>query len=356
MIKKDDRIIEQEKIENMLKTQLMEIVNSDIVFYNNLKLKISHEQQYVREKVKEPNTIYIVYKLSPFALDYGQVIMPITLVAISEYNNINRCHRLLMDFSQAFNIDWDDTNTMKQFWESPQDVGNFEEIYDGFRSLFYVSGALIISKTANFCDLYVLNDDFSIKYNGQELDFSLLNKDLFNQKYFNEDIEEYVFEFKQSASPLTPWLSYWKYKDKQIAVGKELDIINTSSLNIKDGDVITISQKWENINYLTFSESTDIQVDSQVFQTTRNFAKSVGMSGINTLNISTYLLDEFFCNKCLAIKIKDLNKQPDGVDTKFYFKIKFKNGYELKDVYKLVGFAMSMQLKEIPTVSMTFTN
>ena len=235
-------------------------------------------------------------------------------------------------------------------------MSNFEEIYDGFRSLFYVSGALVISKNANFCDLYVRSDDFTIKYNGQELDSSLLNKDLFNQKYFDEDIEEYVFEFKKSTSPLSPWLSYWEYKGKQIAVGKELDIINTSSLNIKDGDVITISREWKQVNYLTFSESTDIQVDSQVFQTTRNFVKSVGMSGVNTLNITTYLLDEEFCNKCLAIKIKDLNRQPDGVDTKFYFKFKFKNGYELKDVYKLVSFAMSVELKEIPGINVTFIN
>lgn len=338
VINKDERIIEQEQIENMLKTQFMEILNSDPNFYGNLKIKISHEQQYVREKVKEPNTIYMVYKLSPFSLDYGQAIMPITLVAISEHNSINRCYRLLMDFSQAFNIDWDDTRTMKQFWEAPQDVNNFEEIYDGFRSTYYLSGALIVSKTANFCDLYSLS--WEVELNGEEKQ-DLVNLGRFETKYYDFKDEKEVYEFVYTNGD-------WSQEFSQCVNGEE---------NFKDGDVITVKPNWnKTMNYLSFSESTDIQVDSQVFQTTRNFARSIGMSGMNTLNITTYLLDEDFCNKCLAIKTKDLEKQPDGIDTKFYFKFKFKNGYELKEIYKLVNFSLSMQLKEIPGINLTFVN
>ena len=339
MINKDERLIEQEEIEKMLNTQFIEIINSDPHFFGSLNLKIAFEQQYIREQKKDPNTIYIVYKLSPFTLDYGQAIMPITLVAISEHNNVNRCHRLLMDFSQAFNIDWDETNTMKQFWESPQDVGNFEEIYDGFRSTFYVSGALIVSKTANFVDLYSLS--WKVKLNGNEVK-DLINLGKFETKFYDFNNEKEKYQYTYSSSKWSENIDY---------------CFNYVPDNLNDGDEIVLEPDWNvKINYLTFAEDTSIQPDSQVFQTTKNFVRSIGMSGTNTLSITTYLLDEDFCNKCLAIKIKDLDRQPDGVDTKFYFKLKFKNGYELKDVYKLISFSMSSQLKEIPGINVSFIN
>lgn len=351
----DERLIEVEKIEQMLTSQFNEVIQED-AFLRGVKFKIANEQQFVLEKSKEPNTIYIVFKLSSSSLDYGQVIMPITLIAISEYNGINRCQRLLLDFAQKYNIQWDGEQTIRQFWENPNSTGNFEELYDGFRTTFYMSGALVISKNANFLTIYNLS--WGAKVNGEDVS-SFVKWGWFESYFYSleQEQEEYVFKYITKEK--------WLFNDKEnknfkecLEVDKLLLFLEKKGIDLSPDLQIVIKPNWNNeIKFLNYGDSTVIQPDSQVFQTTKNFVKTIGMYGSNSISLNTYLLDEDFCNKCLAIKTKKLNLYPDGVDTKFYLKFSFtKKDYEFKDVYVMTSFSLASQIREIPSINVTFTN
>ena len=163
-------LIDIEKIIDLLEGQLGEVMADDEEYFSETRFVLSNEQQYVKESQRHKNTIYIVVKFMPATINFGQVVLPITLTAVSEHNNIEKCQRLLLDFSQYWNlknIGISDYSVF-QIYSSPSITSNFNEVYDGFRSAFSMSGTFLISKNSNECILYYYTDDKNC------LDFTLL--------------------------------------------------------------------------------------------------------------------------------------------------------------------------------------
>ena len=261
-----------EEVMELLTKQFAEVMSKDSEFYENYHIYLSNEQQYVKEKNREKGAIYIVVKFLPASLNFGQTILPITINAMAERNKIEVCQRLLLEFAQTYNLTTNDEQTIKQTYTSPANSANFNEVFDGFRSLFYMSGTFLISENTNPCNIYVTGEE-------------------------NE------------------------------------------------------------VQCITLGVNFDIQLDSQPFFSTDNFTKSVGMYGTFTINFTTYLIDTELINKALAVALKDLSKQPDGVNTNFNFDVIFKNGFKIENVnFKLVNFSVQQNLGEMPVASLTFTN
>jgi len=141
---------------NLIKEELVEIISNDDV-YSQYDFVLSNEQQYVPEKDRSPRKIYIVVKFlegTPFA---GQNIIPININAIGEQNSVEICQRLLAEFVQQFNLKTTndttvETTIIRQFYTTPQVVNNFNEVYAGFRTLFYVGGTMLIGEGSNLID------------------------------------------------------------------------------------------------------------------------------------------------------------------------------------------------------------
>lgn len=261
-----------EKIMELLTKQFAEIMAKDSEFYGNYHIYLSNEQQYVKEKNREKDAIYIIVKFLPASLNFGQTILPITINAMAERNKIEVCQKLLLEFAQTYNLTTNDEQTIKQTYTSPANSANFNEVFDGFRSLFYMSGTFLMSENSNPYRLYV-------------------------------------------------------------------------------------SGEKEEVQCITAGVNFDIQLDSQPFFTSDNFTKSVGMYGTFTINFTTYLTNSDLINKALAVALKDLPKQPNGVNETFDFDIVFKNGLKIENVaFKLVNFSVQQNLGEMPVASLTFTN
>ena len=261
-----------DKVMELLMKQFADVMSKDSEYYNNYHIYLSNEQQYVKDKNREKGAIYIVVKFLPASLNFGQTILPITINAIAERNKIEVCQRLMLEFAQTYNLTTNDNQTIKQTYTSPANNSNFNEVFDGFRSLFYMSGTFLMSENTNPYHLYV---------SGEE----------------NE------------------------------------------------------------VQCITLGVNFDIQLDSQPFFSTNNFTKSVGMYGTFTINFTTYLTNTNLINKALAVALKDLSKQPDGVNTNFKFDVIFKNGFKIENVsFKLVNFSVQQNLGEMPVASLTFTN
>ena len=142
---------------NLIKEQFEELMSNDYAYYSEFNLKLTNEQYFVKEKQRDRGTIYIVVKFMPATIDFGQTLLPVTFNAVSERNGVEVCQKLMFEYAQTYNLKTiNDENGafIQQKYSTPSVMSNFNDIYDGFRSLFYMSGSFIISENINTWDLY----------------------------------------------------------------------------------------------------------------------------------------------------------------------------------------------------------
>lgn len=148
-----------DKVLEIIKDQFVAVMSGDPNFYSKYNIVLSNEQQFVEEADREPNTIYIVVKFLSASLTFGQTVLPVNFNAVGEQNAIDACQRLLLEYAQEYTLKNDinisteqsgDGNTyiIKQIYQAPQVMNNFNGIFEGFRTLFYMSGTFLIGKNS----------------------------------------------------------------------------------------------------------------------------------------------------------------------------------------------------------------
>lgn len=181
--------IDYNNILNTIKTELYEIINGDS-FYANHDFLVTLEQQFIKTRQMQPNRIYIVVKISSASVNYGQTVLPVTIQVVSEQNMLFTAQKLLFDFVSRFNLARSTDQTTQQIWESPVVSTNFEQMFEGFRSVLYVSGTLVISQNANF---YTLSYNVpTLEYTITPIDFIPFSCTLNNSKVHNQLYNEEV--------------------------------------------------------------------------------------------------------------------------------------------------------------------
>ena len=147
-------------IMELIKSQMVEVMQNDYEYYRNYNIKLANEQYYINpEDRKEPNTIYIVVKFLPADITFNQNVIPITITAVSEYNKIEVCQRLLLEYAQTYNLIndvWNGKINYNQTYTTPQVMSNFSEVYYGYRNIFYMSGTFLLSYNSNPSKLYYI--------------------------------------------------------------------------------------------------------------------------------------------------------------------------------------------------------
>lgn len=163
MIDNKVKIYDNNDIMEIIRVQMISIMQNDYEYYKNYNIKLANEQYYVSpEDRDEPNTIYIVVKFLPAEITHNQNIIPITINAISEYNKIEACQRLLLEYAQYFNLKSDKGSkdfVYNQTYTTPQVMSNFSEVYYGFRNTFYMSGSFLLSYNSNPAEIYYIYED-----------------------------------------------------------------------------------------------------------------------------------------------------------------------------------------------------
>lgn len=135
----------------ILETEIRNIVNSDPETYAGYTFTLTMERQIITRKDAKPKTIFLVVKFLQSNRDHGQQIQPITINALSEHNSLQACHKFMTDFSATYNLISIDKEgcSVRQTITSPAAISAFDEVYDGYRSLFYVSGTFLIGYNSN---------------------------------------------------------------------------------------------------------------------------------------------------------------------------------------------------------------
>lgn len=144
-----------DKIMDIIKQQFVAIMNGDPEFYGQYKIILSNEQQYVKAKDRDPDAIYITVKFLAGPPNFGQLLIPVNFNALGEANKLEVCQRLLFEYAQTFNLgepvnftESSDNYIVKQVYTQPQVMSNFNETWNEFRSLFFMSGTFLIGKNS----------------------------------------------------------------------------------------------------------------------------------------------------------------------------------------------------------------
>lgn len=185
-------MIDYENIMELIGVELKSIINSDNENFGKYNFTLTNEIQFVKDKKNKealknnPNQVFIVLKFYPATLNFGQTLLPIQLDVISEKNKLDTCKRLLTIFAETYNLEFNSEQTIKQYYQSPSVMSNFNEIGDGYRSLLTLRGTLQISENANLSTLkYVVDSQTQVELPlitfGMSFDIQLDTQSMYNE-------------------------------------------------------------------------------------------------------------------------------------------------------------------------------
>ena len=148
---------------------------------SNFDFTIEEEQDFIKRKDYDPNTIYIVIKYLTDTKQVGASVQPVQLLILTEQNSLDVTKILFNNFSDSNN--WhtytytytDDSNNshtiyIKQQYSAPVVLSNFNPVLDGYHSVVYVSATLFVMEDyADVTELTIGLEtieaiDFSVNY------------------------------------------------------------------------------------------------------------------------------------------------------------------------------------------------
>lgn len=154
-------VVDKEKILDLIRNQFVSVINNNLGLYSDVTLIIDDELQFTKLKDKEEGAIYIAVKFSSVDFDFGETNQEITMTVISEQNRIDIAQLLLMEYVTKYNLHLSKDGQILQGYSTPSVSSNFNYVYDGFRSIIYVSGTFLISEDAV---------RMKVKYNSPEIE------------------------------------------------------------------------------------------------------------------------------------------------------------------------------------------
>lgn len=114
------------------------------------------------------------------------------------------------------------------------------------------------------------------------------------------------------------------------------------------------------INTINFTETFEIQLDSQPFFGTNNRTRSVGKFGTHFINFTMFLVNDDLCNDILNIVLIDFNDKissanESDINKNFIFTIEYeKSDKSCTKKFKLTSFNKTNNAGEMPVISVSF--
>ena len=165
--------IDYEKIVNKIFSQFGAIKSTNEE-YTDLVVFVDDEQSFIkRGRIENPYAIYIVVKFGEAVINHNSSVAPVTLLVFGIGNNIELTKKFLSEYTATYNLTRDEN--VEFIFSSPYALSNFNETGYDFRSLFSISGTILIG---NIDSVYI--DDLQyINENGDMEKISVLT--------FNDD-------------------------------------------------------------------------------------------------------------------------------------------------------------------------
>lgn len=146
--------IDYNKILFSIKDHFIEVMSSDewYDYFKGYRVQISRERQFIQQFQENQKTIYIVVKFGGATNYFGQTILPCTISALSEHNNITICQDLMSAVAIKFNLG-KFVDGIQEIYQTPEDALSFNEVYSGFRDVFNMNVTFVITNGIAFQSL-----------------------------------------------------------------------------------------------------------------------------------------------------------------------------------------------------------
>lgn len=362
-----ERIIDYDNILKEVKNQLITIMEEDYSYYKNYKFIISSEQQFIKDEDLVPNNIFIVVRFLPATVHMGQIVLPMTITAMSEQNKLKVCQTLFNDLSQSYNLKTSVDKKTRFIYESPRVFSNFTSVGDGFRSLIQVAATFVVSENANFFTVkYYDNDKNGVK----NIQCDVAKIEVVDEKKLLQKLTErknYVFLFLTG----TGWKVGVEGSSFENVAANNDELLSNFGIMIdyyeeeqeepenEESFTIEIGRKFvEEIPIITTDFNFNNSLDTQPFFHTNNIANSVTKYGTFNISFVLYLLSDVkLANDILneICKASDDAEQTEEQESKFYFKVEFESGHKLSNYFRLANANGKMNIGDIPMINLTFS-
>lgn len=137
----------------LLRQQLYELKNqhSELDAYTFI---VDSEQSFIKYKDLEPNTIYVLTKLLQNEIQIGINSQPIQIFILSEQNSLDVVKSFFSELANEYNwkIIYNTDTWIKQQYNEPVVLSNFNTIDYGYRSVLYMT-----------CNLFIMEDIVDLK-------------------------------------------------------------------------------------------------------------------------------------------------------------------------------------------------
>ena len=133
--------------------------------------------------------------------------------------------------------------------------------------------------------------------------------------------------------------------------------MNPLKLYVSASEYVDEDGNREEVEFVNFASSFDIQSDPQAFFNSNNRTITTNKVATFTFNINVFnTSNSHLLNKVMDIEFEDFDEQPHDIETSFYFDLEYENGKTYKEkAFKLVNVTRQSVIANMPTVSLTFT-
>ena len=361
------------EIKQVVENQLIEVMNQDQVFYKGYTLKITNELQFVKKAFKDnPKCICIVLKFGSATVNYFQSVLPATIMALSEENHVYVARKLLTEYVEYFNLVRPQGHQeIFQIYSTPDVSNNFENETTGFKSIITSSATFVVSKDANFFNLFSLYSNIKAK-SSSNVDVEVTNLFKFAKNvgysYTSKEEKEYIVSKATNGAYTVTW--------NDDGTSRTYNFPSTDPIKVKDEFGVNLTQEnqvgvisativlnIETIPTLSQHFGANLDLDSQIMYKKRNFSDSIGKYGTRTISIGTYFMHSTrLFNDVLDICISDDDNDTEnenvasGINHTFALYLEFASGRKYKGAFKLAKFDADQKIGEIPGSSYVFTN
>ena len=358
-------VVDNEKVLQTISTQLFELIESNMDLYGNLNFFIEEEQLFYPEEHMEPDTICVVVEFMAASIDYGQTAIPITMTILCEQNRMDVTRKLFTEYAEKYNLVWNKEGNMQQIYEAPEVAENFNEIYEGFRTMLTMPGAVLFIDSGNKCTIEyfpILNAE-NIYYYRKEENLTEEFDPYVDIKTLKAKLQEFAINI-DDGSKITFQYNGTQWMFMPELVSDTIHFVNNIynyGINYngipEEGDEIKFDAKngYGEIEYISLNTAASIQLDSQAFYNNDGFTKSKAQFGSRSINLTSYLFDNDLFNKFLSVYLGDIKREPLGIDTIFKFRVTFQSGHVLEKEMKMQSFALQENKGQIPMVNATFS-
>ncbi len=137
------------KVLDLVTSEIQDIVNKEPELYRGYSIEISSELAYAKKITFTPKTIYIAIKFLEANVYFEQTNLPVIIDILAEQNSFEVARTLIMSFIATYNLTNDKEGNILQRYDTPVVLNNFNEIGNGFRTLFSCRGGFLISLNNN---------------------------------------------------------------------------------------------------------------------------------------------------------------------------------------------------------------